>query len=127
MFSLTQATAELRGGAPVGVSGIDAASIERPPSAGLSHNGGGPRGRRVARRPAVRRQVNGSGGALRLEDLVEHQLAGLDLVRSVVGERGVAVLVDRVLAEDRVAVLDLEELIDDGLAVGALATGGLNR
>src|SRR4051794_28957296 len=69
----------------------------------------------------------GSGGALRLEDLVEYQLAALDAVGAVVGQRGVAVLVDRVLPEDRVAVLDLEEGVDDRLAVVALVAGVLDR
>src|SRR5436305_5722793 len=71
--------------------------------------------------------VPGLALRLGLDDLVEHQLAALDLVSAVIGERGVAVLVDRVLAEDRVAVLDLEELIDDGLAVVALVTRVLDR
>src|SRR5262245_17373562 len=49
---------------------------------------------------------------LGLDDLVEHQLATLDLVSAVVGEGRVAVGVDRVLAQHRVAVLDVEELLD---------------
>src|SRR4051794_32571911 len=50
---------------------------------------------------------------LRLDRLVELQLAVLDLVDAVVGERGVAVLVDRVGAEDAVAVLGVEQRLLD--------------
>src|SRR4051812_48439639 len=53
--------------------------------------------------------------ALRLDRLVELQLAVDDLVRAVVGERGVAVLVDRVRAEHALAVLGGEQRLDDVL------------
>src|SRR3954464_239687 len=124
MLSLTHCVACLRGGAPAGASGIDAASMNLS-SSGLSHIRSDPRERR-SRRPAGHRGFK-SGGPLRLEDLVEDQLAVLDDVRAVVRQRGVAVLVDRVLAEDRIAVLDLEERVDDGLAVVALVAGVLDR
>src|SRR3954447_7712128 len=79
-------------------------------------------GQTIRSAPPILTPSGHSGLALRLglDDLVEHQLATLDLVSAVIGERGVAVGVDRVLAENRVTVLDLEELIDDGLAVVAL-------
>src|SRR3954452_24180201 len=64
---------------------------------------------------------------LGLDHLVEYELAALDAIRAVVGERRVAVLVDRVLAEDRVAVLDLEERVDHCLAVVALVARVLDR
>src|SRR4051795_1758805 len=57
---------------------------------------------------------------LRLDDLVERQLAALDAVSAVVRQRRVAVLVDRVRPQHGLAVLDLEEGVDDGLAVVAL-------
>src|SRR3954462_12017250 len=65
--------------------------------------------------------------ALGLDDLVEDELAALDAVPAVVRQGGVAVLVDRVLAQDRLTVLDLEEGVDDRLAVVALVTGVLDR
>src|SRR5215217_4905673 len=48
-------------------------------------------------------------GRLGLDGLVEHELAVLDGVDAVVGERGVAVLVDRVRAEHGLAILGGEE------------------
>src|SRR4051812_14334399 len=50
-----------------------------------------------------------------LDDLVERQLAAIDLLYAVVGQAGVAVLVDRVGAEDAVPVLRLEYLVHDSL------------
>src|SRR3954465_6866673 len=128
MLSLTHWPARFRGGAPAGVSGIDAASMERDPS-GLDRS----------RRPAGRRPVLGapplavrmlrswSGAGLRLQDLAEDELAALHDVRAVVRQRGVAVLVDRVAAEDGVAVLDLVERVDHRLAVVALVARVLDR
>src|SRR4051794_38638016 len=70
----------------------------------------------------------GRAGALLLglDHLVEDELAALDPVSAVVAQRRVAVLVDRVLAQDGVPVLDLEEGVDDGLAVVALVAGVLD-
>src|SRR6476659_6890692 len=65
-------------------------------------------------------------GGLRLDDLVEDELAADDAISSVIRQRGVATTVDRVLAEHRVAVLDLEERVDDGLLVVALVPGVLD-
>src|SRR4051794_30973276 len=50
-----------------------------------------------------------------LDDLVERQLAGVDLVDPVVGQAGVAVLVDRVGAENAIPVLRLENRVHDSL------------
>src|SRR3954452_5232348 len=68
MLSLSTCSAELRGGAPVGVSGIDAASIGDL-ALGRLKAPGPPGGRFFSppRRFAVRIQVR-SGGALRLQD-----------------------------------------------------------
>src|SRR3954470_14254922 len=56
---------------------------------------------------------------LRLDRLVELQLAVVDAVGAVIGERRVAVLVDRVVAEHALAVLGREEgLLDIGLLPG---------
>src|SRR3954471_19190891 len=49
-----------------------------------------------------------------LDDLVERQLAVIDLVDAVIGQAGVAVLVDRVGAEDAVAILRVEDRVHDG-------------
>src|SRR4051794_27228893 len=59
---------------------------------------------------------------LSLDRLVELQLAVFDAICAVIGERRVAVLVDRVGAEHALAVLGLKEgLLDAFLgAVGAL-------
>src|SRR3954451_18506083 len=78
-----------------------------PPPAGPSRGGA-----RRARRPPMPTIGCRSGGALGLQDLVEHERLVLDAVGAVVRECRVAVLVDRVLPEDRVAVLDLEEGVD---------------
>src|SRR3954451_16308621 len=68
MLSLSARSAELRGGAPVGVSGIDAASMGRPRFGRLKSHGD-PAG--VFFPPPADSSVrSGSGGALRLEDLV---------------------------------------------------------
>src|SRR3954465_7032839 len=53
--------------------------------------------------------------ALRLDHLVERQLAARDLVEAVVGQAGVAVLVDRVGAENALAILRREDRVHDGL------------
>src|SRR4051812_1285257 len=73
--------------------------------------------RRVAGRPPWEptRFANGVSAALRLDHLVERQLPARDLVDPVVGQAGVAVLVDRVGAEDAVAILRSEDRINDGL------------
>src|SRR5215213_488838 len=47
------------------------------------------------------RSAVGSGAAAGLDDLLEDALAVLDLVQTVIGERGVSVLVDVVGAEHR--------------------------
>src|SRR3954452_19006615 len=66
-------------------------------------------------------------GRLGLDHLVEDELAAFDPVSAVVGQRRVAVLVDRVRAEHGLTVLDLVERVDDGLAVASLVTGVLDR
>src|SRR4051812_271123 len=66
-------------------------------------------------------------GRVGLDHLVEDELAALDSVAAVVRQRGVAVLVDVVGAEHGLPALDLEELVDHGLAVVALGTGVLDR
>src|SRR3954452_17299131 len=91
-------------------------------SFGAGGTGGRRAGRGVMPRPAPRGLA-----LLGLDDLVEDELAALDLVSAVVRQRRVAVLVDRVLAQDRLAVLDLEERVDHGLAVVALVAGVLDR
>src|SRR3954469_12758841 len=57
-----------------------------------------------------------------LDRLVELQLATVDRVDAVVGERRVAVLVDRVGAEHTLAVLRLEERLEHVLLLAGLGT-----
>ena len=59
--------------------------------------------------------------------LSKRELSAFDSVSAVVGQRGVAVLVDVVRAEHRLPALDLEELVHHGLAVVALVAGVLDR
>ena len=68
---------------------------------------------RLAERPAVAVLLDQNG-------LVEDQLSTLDEVATELVDSRVAVLVDRVGAEDRLLVLGLEHLIDDRLTVAAL-------
>src|SRR4051812_2633381 len=77
--------------------------------------------------PSSGLQLPLAAGGLSLDDLVEDELAALDSGSAVVRQRGVAVLVDVVLAEHRVAPLRLEERVDDGLAVVALVARALDR
>src|SRR5215213_4599756 len=58
-------------------------------------------------------------GGLRLDHLVEHQLAALGLVSAVVAQRGVAVLVDVVGPQRALAALRGEERVDHGLPIVA--------
>src|SRR3954452_17889658 len=60
-----------------------------------------------------------SGRRPRPDDVVEDEPAVLHAVGAVLGQRGVPVLVDRVSAEHRVAVLDVEECVDHRLALVA--------
>src|SRR5437764_1188706 len=60
---------------------------------------------------------------LRLDHLVEHQLAADDLVQTVVGQRGVAVRVDRVRSEHRRAVLRRQQLLVRALTRHLAAVG----
>src|SRR3954447_11825113 len=60
-----------------------------------------------------------SGRRPRLDDVVEDEPAVLHAVGAVLGQRGVPVLVDRVSAEHRIAVLDVEERVDHRLALVA--------
>src|SRR5215216_2182341 len=63
---------------------------------------------------------------LGLDDLLERRLTVLDGVQAVVGERSVAVLVDGVHAQGRLAVLDvLEQLLADRLPVVGLVANRL--
>src|SRR5690349_4243218 len=110
MLSLNHFAPCLRGGAPAGASGIEAASMNPPRADSLTS--GVTRGEDISPPPAGPAGWR-SGGGLRLEHLAEDELSVLDDVRAVVRQRGVAVLVDRVLPEDRLAVLDLEERVDD--------------
>src|SRR3981189_818794 len=112
------------GGGAEAVSVMDAASI------GVRPRGEGPGSRPAGRGgpgPAAGGHEAWLADGRGLDHLVEDELAALDAVSAVVRQRGVAVLVDRVLAEDRTAVLDLEERVDDGLLVVALVTGVLDR
>src|SRR3954454_19898259 len=79
--------------------------------------------KRVNPLPAEHTPVGGPCLAgLRLDGLVERQVAVLDRVDAVVGQRRVAVLVDRVRAEHRLAVLGGEEGLDDVALVTGLGT-----
>src|SRR5215210_7091490 len=69
-----------------------------------------------------------ASAALGLDRLHELQLTVLDLVETVVRQRGVAVLVDVVRAENAVATLRvLQELLAHRLTVVGLAASGLQR
>src|ERR1700754_4310106 len=82
------------------------------------------RGRAAWPAPVTGRSFTcGSAARVGLDDLVERQLAVLDLVQTVIGERGVAVLVDVVRAEHRLTALGRVHLVDDGLALVALVAG----
>src|SRR4051794_36036880 len=70
------------------------------------------RGRTVPS-PAERYDFAGWLAGLRLDRLIEGQLAVLDSVDAVVRQRRVAVLVDRVRAEHRLTVLGREQGLDD--------------
>src|SRR5215212_10267580 len=98
---------------PQGVSGGDGPSGPSPfPLANVTD-------------PAFR--IEGSA-ALGLDRLHELQLSGLDRVETVVGQRGVTVLVDVVRPQDAVAALRvLEKLLPDGLTVVGLVASGLKR
>src|SRR5215210_8307952 len=73
--------------------------------------------------------TGGEGSAaLCLDRLHELQLAVLDVVKTVGGQRGVAVLVDVVRTENAVTALRvLEQLRPDGLTVVGLVASGLER
>src|SRR4029453_4298467 len=74
------------------------------------------------------RERGSACSASRLDRLNELQLAALDVVDTVVSQRGVAVLVDVVLAENAVATLRvIEELLAPRLAVVGLVANGLQR
>src|SRR3954469_5665115 len=78
------------------------------------------------RGPARLRELVSAG--LCLDHLVERQLAVIDLVDAVIGQAGVAVLVDRVGAEDTVAILRLEDRVHDSLPADvALVARTLDR
>src|SRR5689334_2219873 len=62
-----------------------------------------------------------------LHDLVELDLTVVDRVEAVVSVRRIAVLIDAVGAEDALAVLGREQLLDHGLAIVALVAGALDR
>src|SRR3954454_4240732 len=87
----------------------DAASTLLP--VGLAGSPGGPA---PSRGPVRLRELVVLAG-LCLDDLVERQLAGVDLVDPVVGQAGIAVLVDRVGAENAIPVLRLENRVHDSL------------
>src|SRR4051812_42845932 len=84
-------------------------------AASMAQVSGNGRARGPARLPGRR-----SARRRRLDRLVELQLAALDLVQTVVGERGVAILVDGVRAEHALAVLRVEDGLED-LLLGAVA------
>src|SRR3954451_23511767 len=64
---------------------------------------------------------------LSLDHLVERQRAALDLVHAVVGDRRVAGAVDAVGAEDALAVLRVEDLLEHLVTVVPLAARLLDR
>src|SRR5215212_8323679 len=75
--------------------------------------------------PATGGEGSAAPGLNRLHEL---ELTGLDVVETVVGKRGVAVLVDVVLAQNAVATLRvLEELLAHRLAVIGLVADRLQR
>src|SRR5215216_217623 len=78
--------------------------------------------------PAPGRQSVSSRSGLRLDRLVECQGAVLDAVDAVVRQRGVTVLVDRVGPQHALAVLGVEQRLDDVLLVpGARALDRVQR
>src|SRR5215210_6960639 len=101
-----------------GPAGTDAASMVwkllRTPRAG---------GGKFRHRPIRRKEACLVGRCL--DGLVELQLATLDRVDAVVRQRGVAVLVERVRAEHALAVLGLEERLEDVLLLAG--AGALDR
>src|SRR3954453_2480807 len=67
-------------------------------------------------------------GRLPLDDLREGRLAVLDHVQAVIGERRFAVLVERVLAKNTLAILRLlDELLGDSRAFVRLVPRRLQR
>src|SRR4051794_28138230 len=87
---------------------------------GMDRAGG--RACRAQARPPERRS------GLRLDRLVERQLAVVDLVDAVVREGRIAVLVDRVGAEHALAILRGEQRLEDLLLVArACALDGVER
>src|SRR3954454_8951652 len=88
---------------------------------------GSPGGPAPSRGPVRLRELVVLAG-LCLDDLVERQLAVIDLVDAVIGQAGIAVLVDRVGAENAVPVLRLEDGVHDSLPGEiALVTRTLDR
>src|SRR5256885_8792235 len=75
-------------------------------------------------RPAPPNQPLLRGG---LDDLIETELAVIDLVQAVVGGGRIAVLIDAVGTEDALTVLGREQLLDHSLAIVALVPGALDR
>src|SRR5215211_6165611 len=106
------------------LTGRRAASVEAskdPPRCGLlSELGGRPKG--PPPRFLIPRRFSALAGrsASGLDRLAEHEFAVLDVVDAVVGERRVAVLVDVVGSERRLAALRLEQRVDERLLVGAV-------
>src|SRR5690349_1161628 len=62
-----------------------------------------------------------------LHDLVELDLTVVDRVEAVVSVRRIAVLIDAVGAEDALAVLGREQLLDHSLTIVALVAGAVDR
>src|SRR5215210_1527994 len=64
---------------------------------------------------------------LRLDGLVEHELAALDEVAAVERQRRVAIIVDLVGTEDALRLLGVEERLDGLGAVAAALGDGVER
>src|SRR5215217_3130343 len=89
-------------------------------STGVNQRGGAGPSARPLCSSCRRRLLLGLDGAL------ERQLPACDLVDAVVGERGVAVVVDAVLAEDAVGPVRREDLLQHLVAIVALVAGALD-
>src|SRR4051794_2245758 len=102
-----------RGGGLVGAEAASIGTVEVTPAEGTAGAAPSP--------------VPASCLLLRDDLLLVLRHSCLDRVEAVVRERRVAVLVDRVRPDDRLAVLRVEERLDDGGAIVGLGAGALQR